>query len=147
MCETYIFYTIISIFLAVFLVLFAIMIIENNKHKKRMESITRYQINSSAMIDASIPGTLDLIINESFLDYQVKFLLAEELYITEERESEIRKDIVLLVTKRISNNALDKLSMFYNISNIADIMADKIYISVMNYVVEHNTNFKNMEQP
>lgn len=147
MCETYIFYTIISIFLAVFLVLFAIMIIENNKHKKRMESITRYQINSSAMIDTSIPGTLDLIINESFLDYQVKFLLAEELYITEERESEIRKDIVLLVTKRISNNALDKLSMFYNISNIADIMADKIYISVMNYVVEHNTNFKNMEQP
>ena len=129
-----------GIFIPAALALFALVIYSNNKHRKKLEEITLYQINVSATIDQSIPEILDLIIQESFTDYQVKYLAPmNEGFINEEREAAIRKDLVQMVSLRISNAALDKLSLFYNIKNIADIIADKIYICVMNYVTEHNS--------
>lgn len=135
-------YIMAGIFIPVALALFALVIYSNNKHRKKLEEISLYQINVSATIDQSIPEILDLIIQESFTDYQVKYLAPmNEGFITEEREAAIRKDLVQIVSLRISNAALDKLSLFYNIKNIADIIADKIYICVMNYVTEHNSVF------
>lgn len=114
-------------------------IILNHKHRKEIEKISMYQTNVSATIDSSIPEILNIIIDESFTDYKIKSLLPlNEEYINNDREVEIRKGLVQLVTNRISSAALDKLSLFYNIENIADILADKIYIVVMNYVMEHN---------
>ena len=46
----------------------------------------------------------------------------------------------------MSEATLDKLSLFYYINSIADILADKIYICVMNYVVDHNKNFLNVSE-
>lgn len=133
-------YIMAGIFIPAALALFALVIYSNNKHRKKLEEITLYQINVSANIDQSIPEILDLIIQESFTDYQVKYLAPmNEGFINEEREAAIRKDLVQMVSLRISNAALDKLSLFYNIKNIADIIADKIYICVMNYVTEHNS--------
>lgn len=133
-------YIMAGIFISATLALFALVIYSNNKHRKKLEEITLYQINVSATIDQSIPEILDLIIQESFTDYQVKYLAPmNEGFINEEREAAIRKDLVQMVSLRISNAALDKLSLFYNIKNIADIIADKIYICVMNYVTEHNS--------
>ena len=133
-------YIMAGIFIPAALALFALVIYSNNKHRKKLEEITLYQINVSATIDQSIPEILDLIIQESFTDYQVKYLAPmNEGFINEEREAAIRKDLVQMVSLRISNAALDKLSLFYNIKNIADIIADKIYIFVMNYVTEHNS--------
>lgn len=130
-----------AFFLVAFIILFGILIYLNNKHRKRLEDITMYQIHTSAQIDGSIPEILDLIIQESFTDYQVKYLTpANDGYINSDREAEIRKDLVAVVTSRISSAAIDKISLFYNIKNIADIIADKIYILVMNYVIEHNRN-------
>ena len=135
-------YIMAGIFIPVALALFALVIYSNNKHRKKLEEISLYQINVSATIDQSIPEILDLIIQESFTDYQVKYLAPmNDGFITEEREAAIRKDLVQMVSLRISNAALDKLSLFYNIKNIADIIADKIYICVMNYVTEHNSVF------
>ena len=129
-------------FLIAAVILSLIVIITNSKHRKRLEDITLYQIHTASTIDQSIPEILDLIIKESFADYEVKYLLPlEEGFINNEREAQIRKDLVQLVTKRISRAALDKISLFYNIANIADIIADKIYILVMNYVTTHNTKF------
>ena len=61
-----------------------------------------------------------------------------ELYITDEREKEIRNDLVQKVVQRLSPMALDKISLFYNVHQIDSIIADKVYITVMNYVVSHN---------
>lgn len=131
-----------GVFLAATLALFGFVIYTNNKHRKRLEEITVYQIHTSSKIDQSIPEILDLIIRESFADYQVKYLLPlDEKFINSEREAQIRKDLANLVTTRISSAAMDKISLFYNIANIADIIADKIYILVMNYVTDHNTQF------
>lgn len=131
---------IVSIFLFVVVALSAVVIILNNKYRREMREMALYQINTSAKIDSSIPEILDLIINESFNDYKIKALLPlEEGYINSKREEEIRKMLVFTVSNRISSAALDKLSLFYNIKNIADIIADKIYIIVMGYVLDHNS--------
>ena len=129
---------ILCIFLLVMISLTVVMIIMNHIHRKKFEKITMYQINTSAVIDGSIPKLLDLIIDESFTDYRVKSLVDQEGVINSEREAEIRNELVRIVSGRISNAALEKLSLFYNMENIADILADKIYITIMNYVVDHN---------
>ena len=42
--------------------------------------------------------------------------------------------------------SLDKLSLRYNVNNIDRIIADKVYIVVTNYVVEHNDIKDNLEE-
>lgn len=131
---------IIGIFIAIVSSLAVAVIVSNNKYRKKLEKLSYYQINTAAKIDQSIPELLELIINESFRDYQVMHLIhLNEQYINSEREAQIRKELVNLVTNRISNASLDKLSLFYNLENIAKILADKIYIVVMDYVVKHNS--------
>ena len=65
-------YIMAGIFIPVALALFALVIYSNNKHRKKLEEISLYQINVSATIDQSIPEILDLIIQERYTDYQVK---------------------------------------------------------------------------
>lgn len=129
------------------LILAAISLINTHKNQKAVQEIMKYQIHVNADINSSIPEILDLVITECFNDYRIKFLEPiEQGYITSEREIEIRSDLVRIVTGRISEATLDKLSLFYNINSIADILADKIYICVMNYVVDHNKNFLNVSE-
>ena len=111
----------------------------NVKHQRELLELGRYSSNIQAIIDSSIPKILESIINDAFQDYQIMTLIPrQELYINSEREKEIRKDLVEKVVTRISPMALDKVSLFYNIHQIDEIIADKVYIIVMNYVVEHN---------
>lgn len=113
-----------------------------DKHQREKEKLERYKIDIGATIDKSIPEILDLIISECFTDYQIKFLLPlQENFITEDREKEIRTALVAIVSDRISKTAMTKISVFYNIENISNIMADKIYICVMDYVVKHNSRY------
>ena len=80
------------------------------------------------------------IIDDCFRDYEIMVLVPKnELYITDEREKEIRNDLVAKVVERLSPMALDKISLFYNVHRIDEIIADKVYITVMNYVVSHNS--------
>lgn len=133
----------LAIAIVIMTILAAIVIVSCNRHKKRIEEISLYQTNVAANIDSSIPEILNIIIDESFTDYKIKSLLPlNEEFINNDREVEIRNGLVNLVTARISSAALDKLSLFYNIENIADILADKIYIIVMNYVMEHNKSLQ-----
>lgn len=133
---------VVCLFLLTGIVIYAIY--SSNKHRKIIEDLTTYNIHTSANIDMSIPEILNLIIQDSFTDYKVKTLLPlQEGYINSTREDQIRQALVEMVSGRISNAALDKLSLFYNIQNIAAIMADKIYITVMQYVIEHNAAVTN----
>lgn len=113
--------------------------IGNKKHQKELLELGRYSTNVQAVIDDSIPQILEFIINDAFQDYQIMVLIPKnELYITDEREKEIRRDLVEKVVNRMSPMALDKISLFYNVHKIDEIIADKVYITVMNYVVQHN---------
>lgn len=147
LCTIRISITIIAICLICLFLLTLYIIYSNNKHKKAMEELSKYSIHTSATIDLSIPEILNIIIQDAFNDYKIKSLLPlEEGFINSTREDKIRKDLVDLVSSRISNAALDKLSLFYNLQNIAAIMADKIYIVVMEYVIDHNRAFSNIDK-
>lgn len=116
----------------------------NNKHRKRLEEITMYNIHVSANIDQSIPAILEAIIQDCFTDYKIKVLIPmHEGVLNSQREAEIRQALVSMVTSRMSTAALNKISLFYNLSNIGAILSDKIYILVMNYVIEHNREVQN----
>lgn len=139
--------TVISVVLLAIIGMLTFVIMSNWKHRKNMERLTMYQINVTSTIDSSIPEILSMVIRECFEDYQIKSLLPlEEGFINSTREAEIRRGLVEIVTSRLSSATLDKLSLYYNIKNIADIIADKVYITVLNYVIKHNeeiTHFAN----
>ena len=135
--------TIISIALALFLVSTVVILYlfyrNNHKHQEKLLELGRYSTNVQAVIDKNIPELLNDIIEDSFRDYEIMVLIPKnELYITDEREKEIRNDLVHKVVQRLSPMALDKISLFYNVHQIDSIIADKVYITVMNYVVSHN---------
>ena len=119
----------------------------NKSHQKELLELGRYSTNVQAIIDDNIPKILEAIINDAFRDYQIMNLIPRgELYITDEREKEIRSDLIDKVVTRLSPMALDKISLFYNVHQIDAIIADKVYITVMNYVVDHNSVISEKEQ-
>lgn len=136
--------TIVCVTLSIFLIGILIVLIlfyrMNKKHQKQLLELTRYSTNVQAVIDKNIVNTLNDIIDDCFKDYEIMVLIPKnELYITDEREKEIRSDLIEKIVERISPMALDKLSLFYNVHRIDSIIADKVYITVMNYVVSHNS--------
>ena len=130
---------VLSIFLLGSLVIIALFYKSNKTHQSQLLELSRYSINVQAIIDKNVPELLNDIIDDCFKDYEIMVLAPKnELYITDEREKEIRNDLVEIVVKRLSPMALDKISLFYNVHNIDEIIAEKVYITVMNYVVSHN---------
>lgn len=130
---------VLSIFLLGSLVVIILFYRSNRKHQSQLLELSRYSINVQAIIDKNVPLLLNDIIDDCFRDYEIMVLAPKnELYITDEREKEIRNDLVEIVVKRLSPMALDKISLFYNVHNIDEIIAEKVYITVMNYVVSHN---------
>lgn len=136
-------FTILIVLLAIItvgiLVLGTIIIVSTVRHRRELEKLTRYQINITADIDRRIPDILSLMIQECFDDYKIKILVPlDEGFINSEREDAIRRDLTSIVAARMSPSMLDKLSLYYNIVNIDKVLADKIYITTMDYVVNHN---------
>ena len=140
--------TIVLILLAISCLLLVFYSIRSGiDYRKEMLNVSQYTANTQAIIDDSIPLLLNSVIDECFTDYKVLVLEPrQEGYISNEREDEIRKDLISKIVERLSPMSLDKLSLRYNINNIDRIIADKVYIVVTNYVVEHNDIKDNLEE-
>ena len=133
---------IVGVIMAMALAALIIQLVLNYKYRKIMIQQSEHRLHISAQIDKTIPELLEYIIQESFRDYEATTLVPlNEDYINEEREKEIRAELVNIVGERISPIALEKIAIFYNEGNIAKVIADKIYITVMTYVVEHNSKW------
>lgn len=136
MCPTVTIFGYVAVFIAFGLLI--LLLVETRHHHKRIVEITKMDVINR--VDFNTQGILLDIIDECFTDYKIMYLLPKsELYITDEREKQIRADLVSIVSERISEIAISKLTVRYNEASIAAIIADKIYIVVMNYVIEHNT--------
>lgn len=128
------------IIICICLIVFAVL---NRRTQKEIIRMNQYSINTQVAIDNSIRDLLNDIVSECFEDYKIMVLYPlREGYISDERELQIRSDLVMKVTERLSPMALDKLSLRYNLANIGAIIADKIYIAVMDYVVDHNNQLQ-----
>ena len=123
-------------------------IIVYHVHKKELEKLTSYEINVSAKIDEEIPNILEKYVNNIFTDYRLKFLETQymNMYISDEHQKVIYKEFADICGKRLSPAMMDKLSLFWNRDAIAEVIADKIYLTVVIYVAEHNAT-KYEQQP
>lgn len=115
--------------------------------KKEATRIMEYSVNVNAVIDDTIPALLESITAETFNDYLM--IHAEYVgleYINSETETKIMKDVGALVSRRISPASLTKLSLYYNLQYISEIISDKIYLLTTSYVVNKNTEKENKNE-
>lgn len=136
---------IISILLGVGIVVLSIValkaIVVYNDHQKRLEELSRYNINVNAVIDETIPNILESFVQSEFNTYQAKYLVidaGEDGYITDEQQKHIIDDMVQICSDRLSPAMVDKLSLFWNHRAIASIIADQIYLTVVAFVSQRN---------
>ena len=132
-------YIIIGILL--FFVLLVIALIDNYFRKKN--EILQYEVDTRYTFNKPISKVLEDFIQECFDEYQLMVLIPkQELYINDDRQLEICKDLSNKVAKYISPRLLNTLYQWYNKDTIYEIIADKIYMIVANYVVQHNATIK-----
>ena len=127
-----------------FIIAFAAYLIlrEVNRHneQKSILELSKYEVNTRTPLDPNIKNYLGEFISDCFDDYCVMVLFPKnELYITNDRELEIINDLTAKVVERLSPNLREKLSQYYNDDNIDKVIADKIYITVISYVISINS--------
>lgn len=90
--------------------------------------------------DDSAMNALDSLINEILAEYQILKLGTKELYyINSAMEQEILEYVQDEVSKRISTLLLKKLEYQYNKDYIGTAIGRRIYLSVLDFVLEFNT--------
>lgn len=116
------------------------MIVVYHIHKKELERLTSYEINVTATIDEEIPNILEKFVANIFMDYRLKYLDMQYngQYISDEIQKGIYKEFASICGNRLSPAMMDKLSLFWKREAIAEVVADKIYLTVVDYVVTHN---------
>lgn len=114
----------------------------NNRHNMKLEELEKYKLHLQTRVN-DIPTMLEDLINESFIDYNAKYLASYTAYITEEKEKEIRTELIDVILARMSDVVLEKLYTYYNPKEIGSILADKIYILVSEYTIQHNEKILN----
>lgn len=110
-------------------------------NRKALLALKRYEINVSTFpFGDNIVEILNEFIEECFQEYKITHLVPNHdgtpVYVTDEREKEIREDLVQIVSSRLSPILLERLSLYYRADQIGSVIADKIYLTVMNYAIE-----------
>lgn len=115
-------------------------ILTNNKIDKMELNLKEYEIRISSEISDDTFELLDNFISREFSDYIVLNVAYRNLdYINDDLQDKIRREVAYNVTERMSSTLLSKLSVIYNTSIIEKIIAEKVYITTMSYVLEKNS--------
>lgn len=82
---------------------------------------------------------LDFIIQD-YIDYYVaiEFTPKQLNYINNKMEKEIMDKVTAIVSERISPTLYSQLSLIYDSSQIGKVIGEKIYIKVLEYVIQFN---------
>lgn len=121
------------------------------KIKQRVLRLKEYEININANIDSTIQDLLEAFVAECFNDYIVLNVAYRQIeFINDEMEDKIRKGVADLVADRMSSAMLDKLSLYYNVQSIGEVISNKIYLQVLDYTLNNNaikdSNFEPKKQ-
>lgn len=127
----------IVLVLAGFGTFFLILYNRNNREKNRIQEFTT---TANLTIDHTIGEKLDKYISDNLTEYLVLniHILENNQYINEELETEIREGFTTYISERLSPIFMQQLSMYYNIDNIHQVIGNKIYIAITNYVAAMN---------
>lgn len=105
----------------------------------RRTDLIKQSINADVQIDASIPEILDKLIQECFDEwYALNEGYREIEFINKDKEKDILLKINELVAARMSRTFQSKLNSYYNEEAVDDVVAKKVYMLVMNYVITNN---------
>lgn len=79
---------------------------------------------------------IDGFISREFDNYCAKNLNFRNIDVISDKQQDIiRKDLLKLIQERMSTNILYKMSLFYEVDKIPDIIAEKVYLLVTAYVI------------
>lgn len=107
---------------------------------KKQLNLKEYEINVSTNVDDNTFGLLDKLVSDCFLEYIVLNIEYKDVqYIDSELEKEITKSVSYTVLERLSPTLITKLSLVYNVNNLADLVSKRVYLQVINYSIEKNT--------
>lgn len=86
----------------------------------------------------NVTEELDNIISECIVEYFILNSYEGTKYINSEEETVIKKEISNMVSSRLSEDLINKLSIKYREDSVYTIIAAKINMIVMGYVVQNN---------
>ena len=127
------------VIIAIVLILYICTIVVFEVNKRSSKKLREYKINVETDINESIPELLETIVSECFNEYIVLNVEYKDIqYLDSEMESKIAKDVGRMVSERLSPALLSKMSLYYNIASISNIISEKIYILVLDYSIKKN---------
>lgn len=107
--------------------------------EKEKNNIRAFEVNVTTPNDNEALDALNKLIDDSLSDWIILNRgYKENEYINSEEEKNITKAIGELVNSRVSPILLDKLSFYYSTESLPEVIATKVYIKVLNYVITIN---------
>jgi len=120
-------------------IIFAVMVV---RLIRILNNYVDYKINESYRAkydEAEIVGHLDYIIKEALDEYIIFNIQPKNIYyINSEMESRIVENLTEKIPDRLSETLLYNLSIVYSESFIGELIGRRIYMIVLNYVLEFN---------
>ena len=112
-----------------------------NSKNLMMRDIAMYKMKFS---EQEILTHLDYIIDEYLTYYITMYITPKNIYyITNPIETEIVKKLSETVPARISPTLYSQLSLIYDSNQIANVIGEKIYTKVLEFVLQFNIQNKN----
>lgn len=109
-----------------------------NSRNLMQRDIEMYKIKFSGQ---DILSHLDFIITECLEYYTAIHLTPKNLYyINNQTETEMINALSEIVSARISPTLYSQLCLIYDSNQIASVIGEKIYIRVLEYVIQFNVN-------
>lgn len=110
---------------------------------KKRTDIKEIEVTMVSQDETSrVPELLETVVTESLQDWIALNMINREAgAITKKEEQEIIKGVTSFVLKRMSNAIQIKLASYYNHDSIDTIIAEKIFMTVTNFVVNNNYEF------
>lgn len=107
----------------------------------------RVKMYAEMKLDTSALDILDNIINEALNEYTIFNMPAKEInYINSKEEEKIISYMQVEVAKRIPTTLYKKLEIILNTEYIGNYIGTRIYMTVLNYVLEVNTGSEQKNQ-
>lgn len=107
--------------------------------EKEKNNIKSFEVNVTTPNDNEAIESLNRLIDDALSDWIILNRgYKQDDYINSEEEKRITKAIGELVNSRISPILLDKLSFYYSSESLPEVIATKVYIKVLNYVIAVN---------
>ena len=120
------------------IVLFKIAI-DIGRYLKAKAMMMKYQIEMETDTSA-FENELDAVILDCLNQYDILNIAyrSDIVYINDALEASIRTAVAEMVSERLTDHFIAKLSLIYNQSAITEIVGKRIYLAVMNYILDFN---------